>query len=82
MCSPIVCGGSSKMLGRRYVRRTRTCGRKATDEWGYTFRLGSTRAWFENDAEDALAFLLGRGLVEHDDRARDASYSLSCPKPA
>jgi hypothetical protein len=32
------------------------------DAWGYTFRLGSTRAWFESDAEDALAFLATRGL--------------------
>jgi hypothetical protein len=24
---------------------------------GYTFRLGSTRAWFEHDAEDAKAWL-------------------------
>jgi hypothetical protein len=32
------------------------------DAWGYTFRLGSTRAWFEQDAEDALAFLAERGL--------------------
>jgi hypothetical protein len=32
------------------------------DAWGYTFRLGSTRAWFETDAEDALAFLAARGL--------------------
>jgi hypothetical protein len=32
------------------------------DAWGYTFRLGSTRAWFEHDAEDALAFLAERGL--------------------
>ena len=27
------------------------------DEWGYTFRLGSTRAWFENDATDAREWL-------------------------
>jgi hypothetical protein len=33
------------------------------DAWGYSFRLGSTRAWFEADAEDALAWLVGRGLV-------------------
>jgi len=32
------------------------------DAWGYTFRLGSARAWFEHDAEDALAFLAARGL--------------------
>jgi hypothetical protein len=33
------------------------------DAWGYHFRLGSTRAWFERDAEDALAWLRQRGLV-------------------
>ncbi len=27
------------------------------DAWGYTFRLGSARAWFERDAEDAAQFL-------------------------
>ncbi|KAF1718614.1 hypothetical protein CSC74_00190 [Pseudoxanthomonas yeongjuensis] len=34
------------------------------DAWGYSFRLGSTRAWFEQDAEDARAWLAGRGLLE------------------
>jgi hypothetical protein len=34
------------------------------DAWGYSFRLGSTRAWFEHDAEDARAFLIERGLIE------------------
>ena len=33
------------------------------DEWGYTFRLGSARAWFENDAEDARAFLAQKNLL-------------------
>ncbi|HEX6613486.1 MAG TPA: hypothetical protein VF022_06460 [Rhodanobacteraceae bacterium] len=33
------------------------------DAWGYTFRLGSARAWFEHDAEDARAFLIRRGLL-------------------
>ena len=32
------------------------------DTWGYTYRLGSTRAWFEQDAEDARAWLIERGL--------------------
>jgi hypothetical protein len=32
------------------------------DAWGYSFRLGSTRAWFEHDAENARAFLAARGL--------------------
>ncbi len=34
------------------------------DAWGYTFRLGSTRAWFDNDAEDARTWLALRGLLE------------------
>jgi hypothetical protein len=32
------------------------------DEWGYHFRLGSARRWFEEDAEDARAWLIARGL--------------------
>ena len=32
------------------------------DRWGYTFRLGSARAWFERDAADARAWLAARGL--------------------
>ena len=30
------------------------------DAWGYSFRLGTTRAWFEGDADDARAFLATR----------------------
>lgn len=33
------------------------------DAWGYSFRLGSARAWYEGDAEDARAFLVRRGLL-------------------
>lgn len=33
------------------------------DAWGYTFRLGSARAWFEEDAEDARQWLLSEGLI-------------------
>lgn len=33
------------------------------DAWGYSFRLGSSRAWFEHDAEDARAWLHARGLA-------------------
>ena len=33
------------------------------DAWGYSFRLGSARAWFEHDAEDARSFLQARGLL-------------------
>jgi len=34
------------------------------DAWGYSFRLGSTRAWFENDADDAKEFLLNHNLID------------------
>ncbi len=34
------------------------------DEWGYSFRLGSTAAWFSADAEDAAAWLRQHGLVD------------------
>jgi hypothetical protein len=36
------------------------------DAWGYTFRLGSARAWFENDADDARAWLLRERLIDVD----------------
>jgi hypothetical protein len=32
------------------------------DAWGYSFMLGSTRAWFERDGADARAWLRRRGL--------------------
>ena len=35
------------------------------DAWGYTFRLGSARAWFEQDAADARAWLMARGLIPY-----------------
>lgn len=38
------------------------------DDWGYTFRLGSARAYVEHDAGDAWAWLQARGLA--DARAR------------
>jgi hypothetical protein len=34
------------------------------DRWGYSFRLGSTRAWFDRDAEDARFFLLNHKLID------------------
>ena len=33
------------------------------DTWGYSFRLGSTRQWFEQDAEDAREFLFNHKLI-------------------
>ncbi len=34
------------------------------DDWGYSFRLGSTRRWFEKDAEDAELWLRSQGLLQ------------------
>jgi hypothetical protein len=44
------------------VGRERMC--RDMDEWGYSFRLGSTAAWFARDAEDARQWLLDRGLID------------------
>jgi hypothetical protein len=33
------------------------------DAWGYSFRLGSTRAWLEADAEDARQWLVRTGIT-------------------
>ena len=38
------------------------------DAWGYSFRLGSTRAWFERDAEDARVWLHRQALTDETDR--------------
>ena len=38
------------------------------DAWGYTFRLGSARAWFTEDAGDARVWLRRHGVVDAEDR--------------
>lgn len=40
------------------------------DAWGYTFRLGSARAYVEQDADEAWAWLRERGLVDAQRRLR------------
>jgi hypothetical protein len=44
------------------------CGRERMwrdmDAWGYTFRLGSARRWFEEDADDARAWLERCGIID------------------
>ena len=36
------------------------------DAWGYSFRLGSAAAWFADDANDALKWLIDKGIVDPD----------------
>ena len=44
------------------------CGRERMcadmDAWGYTFRLGSAKAWFEQDADDAREWLIAHRLID------------------
>jgi len=43
------------------------------DAWGYSFRLGNTRDWFESDAEDAADFLMNHGLLS---TSREITFQL------
>lgn len=33
------------------------------DNWGYSFRLGSAKRWFEEDADDAKQWLIDKNLI-------------------
>jgi hypothetical protein len=44
-----------------FIDRTKMT--KDMDSWGYSFRLGSTKAWFESDAEDAQEWLISHCLI-------------------
>ena len=48
------------------------CGRERMfadmDAWGYSFRLGSARAWFDQDAEDARQWLLRHAIIDDHER--------------
>lgn len=55
------------------VGRDRLCA--DMDAWGYSFRLGSTRAWFESDSADARIWLLACGVIDQTNRL---TGSLRC----
>jgi len=35
------------------------------DDWGYSFRLGSTKAWFTEDAQDAQQWLMSESIINN-----------------
>ena len=48
------------------VGRQRLCA--DMDDWGYSFRVGSTRGWFEGDAQDAREWLRRQGVIDAADK--------------
>jgi hypothetical protein len=55
----ILLAGQFPGVGRRRMQQD-------MDTWGYTFRLGSAAAWFEQDAEEAFEWLLQRHIIDND----------------
>lgn len=53
----IVLAGFVDKLGRARMLRD-------MDRWGYSFRLGSAKAWFEQDADDARDWLIRFGILD------------------
>ncbi len=53
----ILLAGFIDQLGRARMLRD-------MDRWGYSFRLGSAKAWFEQDAEDARDWLIKYGIID------------------
>ncbi len=43
------------------------------DAWGYSFRLGSARDWFEQDAQEPYDWLLAHNLI---DQGKQPTYQL------
>jgi hypothetical protein len=53
----ILLAGHIAKLGRARMLRD-------MDRWGYSFRLGSAKAWFEQDADDARDWLMDFGIID------------------
>ncbi|MEJ0087035.1 MAG: hypothetical protein WDO72_15260 [Pseudomonadota bacterium] len=57
----ILLAGELPMLGRERMLLD-------MDAWGYSFRLGSARAWFEADATDARIWLRRNDVIDEHQR--------------
>lgn len=66
------------LLADRLIGYSRSHMLEDMDRWGYSFRLGSARAWFETDADDARGWLQQRGLLTADIAA---TGNISEPAP-
>ena len=53
----ILLAGHIKQMGRARMLRD-------MDHWGYSFRLGSAKAWFEQDADDAYQWLHNFNIID------------------
>ena len=43
------------------------------DAWGYSFRLGTSKTWFEQDAEDARLWLERHGIIDAESKLTGAT---------
>lgn len=55
----VLLAGHIDKLGRARMLRD-------MDRWGYSFRLGSAKAWFEQDADDARDWLIDYGIINRE----------------
>jgi hypothetical protein len=62
----ILLAGELAQVGREPLMRD-------MDTWGYSFRLGDARAWFEGDAADALDWLVQQCVADRSGRLTGAA---------
>lgn len=51
------------LLSEHLASSSKAALMREMDEWGYSFRLGSTQKWFEEDAEDAQNWLIEHQII-------------------
>lgn len=56
------------LLGEELADYSLTQQFRDMDRWGYSYRLGSAQAWFEQDADDARQWLQAQQLIDEQGR--------------